>query len=175
MKAINIEWDIGDEEDIELEDLPTEVEIPKGMTDEDEISDWLLDEYGFCHYGFELTDVEAGVINNFNISEIAYELYKQDWIDTHTTKEMRMNVLRGYYTYVQDCIEEDFDIDSFEEYSWESGYGEGEIYVCYDEFLDNEYLEKDYIKELLNDDNLYELYLKDLENLDNEEDDDEDW
>ena len=122
-----------------------------------------------------LTDIEIGVINNFNISEVAYELYNQDWIDTHTTKEMRMNVLRSYYTYVQDCIEEDFDIDSFEEYLWGGGYGEGEIYVCYDEFLDNEYLEKDYIKELLNDDNLYEMYLKDLENLDNEEDDDEDW
>lgn len=54
MKAINIEWDIEDEEDIELEDLPTEVEIPKGVTDEDEISDWLSDEYGYCHYGFEL-------------------------------------------------------------------------------------------------------------------------
>lgn len=56
IKAINIEWDIEDEEDIELEDLPTEVEIPKGMTDEDEISDWLSDKYGFCHNGFELED-----------------------------------------------------------------------------------------------------------------------
>ena len=56
MKAINIEWGIEDEEDIELEDLPTEVEIPNGMTDEDDISDWLSDEYGFCHYGFELED-----------------------------------------------------------------------------------------------------------------------
>lgn len=56
MRAINIEWDIEDEEDIELEDLPTEVEIPNGMTDEDDISDWLSDEYGFCHNGFELVD-----------------------------------------------------------------------------------------------------------------------
>lgn len=32
MKAINIEWDVDTEE--ELEDLPTEIEIPDGMTDE---------------------------------------------------------------------------------------------------------------------------------------------
>lgn len=34
--------------------LPNSVEIPKDMSDEDEISDWLSDEYGFCHAGFEL-------------------------------------------------------------------------------------------------------------------------
>jgi hypothetical protein len=52
MRAINIEWDT-DGEDI---DLPTEIEIPEGMTDEDEISDYLSDETGFCHYGFELAE-----------------------------------------------------------------------------------------------------------------------
>lgn len=54
MKAINIEWDVDCEED--LEDLPTEIEIPDGMTDEEEISDYISDETGFCHYGFELVD-----------------------------------------------------------------------------------------------------------------------
>lgn len=35
-------------------DLPDEVTVPDGMTDEDEISDWLSDTYGFCHLGFVL-------------------------------------------------------------------------------------------------------------------------
>ena len=53
MKAINIRWDTdGDNELLYI--LPTEMEIPEGMTDEDEISDWLSDEEGFCHNGFEL-------------------------------------------------------------------------------------------------------------------------
>lgn len=52
MKAINIEWDIVYEE--QLEDLPTEIELPFGMVDEEEISDYITDETGFCHYGFEL-------------------------------------------------------------------------------------------------------------------------
>lgn len=54
MKAINIEWDVDTEE--ELEDLPTEIEIPDGMTDEEEISDYITDKTGFCHCGFELTE-----------------------------------------------------------------------------------------------------------------------
>ena len=53
MKAINIIWDVDDEE--ELEFLSTEIEIPDGMED-DEISDYITDCTGFCHYGFELVD-----------------------------------------------------------------------------------------------------------------------
>lgn len=52
MKAINIIWDVDFEE--ELEGLPTEIEIPDGMEDEEEISDYLSDVTGFCHWGFEL-------------------------------------------------------------------------------------------------------------------------
>ena len=48
MKAINIKWDT--DGDLEcLHTLPTEMEIPEGMTDEDEISDWLSDTEGLCH------------------------------------------------------------------------------------------------------------------------------
>lgn len=54
MRAINIEWDVDYEE--QLEDLPKEIEIPEGMTDEEEISDWLSDETDFCHNGFELVE-----------------------------------------------------------------------------------------------------------------------
>lgn len=52
MKAINIIWDVDDQEDLEL--LPTEIDIPDGMTDIDEIENYLSDVTGFCHYGFEL-------------------------------------------------------------------------------------------------------------------------
>lgn len=54
MRATNIKWDVDFEE--QLEDLPTEIEIPDGMTDEEEISDYISDETEFCHYGFELED-----------------------------------------------------------------------------------------------------------------------
>ena len=64
LKAVDIKWDVTDDDIDEsddkaceiLESLPTEMNIPEGMTDLDEISDWLSDETGFCHYGFRLID-----------------------------------------------------------------------------------------------------------------------
>lgn len=51
MKATNIKWDV-DYDDNGM--LPTEIEIPEGMTDEDEITDYLSDVTGFCHEGYDL-------------------------------------------------------------------------------------------------------------------------
>lgn len=76
MRAINIKWDANDEEwedtmtadivDVLVDNLPTEVEIPNNLlegydgTNSDtyysDISDWLSNEYGFCHFGFELVN-----------------------------------------------------------------------------------------------------------------------
>ena len=65
MKAINIKWDTDGDMEV-FESLPTEVEIPDNLlegyngtnfdTYYPDISDWLSDEYGFCHFGFELVD-----------------------------------------------------------------------------------------------------------------------
>lgn len=57
MRAINIEWDTDNDMEI-LNSLPTEIEIPEGMTDIEEISDYISDETGFCHFGFELVSDE---------------------------------------------------------------------------------------------------------------------
>ena len=54
MKAINIMWDADFDE--ELEGLPTEIEIPDDITDEDGISDYITDKTGFCHKGFKLIE-----------------------------------------------------------------------------------------------------------------------
>ena len=32
----------------------------------------------------------------YDISRIAYELYKQNWVDTHTTREMRLDNIRNW-------------------------------------------------------------------------------
>ena len=52
--VINIQWDVDNEEDFNR--LPQKVKIPEGMTDDDEISDYLSDMTGFCHYGFSLVE-----------------------------------------------------------------------------------------------------------------------
>ena len=72
MKAVNIKWDVTDgaedmtQEEMNevLETLPTEVNIPDSLIDEEfdedyyysDISDWLSNEYRFCHFGFELVN-----------------------------------------------------------------------------------------------------------------------
>lgn len=53
MKATNIEWDVDSTE--ELESLPSEIEIPDGMPEED-VEDYLSDVTGFCHNGYTLED-----------------------------------------------------------------------------------------------------------------------
>ena len=54
LAAINIQWDVDNEED--LGGLPQKVILPEGMTDDDEISDYLSDLTGFCHRGFSLVE-----------------------------------------------------------------------------------------------------------------------
>ncbi len=43
-RLVKVDWDVDDESD--LESLPEVVEVPFDM-DDDDISDWLSDEYGF--------------------------------------------------------------------------------------------------------------------------------
>lgn len=90
MKAVDIEWDVDYEEDREL--LPTEIEIPHGMKDEDEISDYLSDVTGYCHKGYALVktrycicglgyDVDGNITDyekdfgDFDTYEKAYEQF----------------------------------------------------------------------------------------------------
>lgn len=103
------------------------------------------------------------------ISEVAYELYKQNWIDTHTTPKLRLQVINDYYDYIQETMEnddcEDFECyDSLEEYIYDNGYPNGEMYACFDEFLDNEFQDKEYMKKLLGV-VLYADYLLDLDHM----------
>ena len=61
MKAVNIKWDTDGDMEL-LEELPTEVKIPDYLITDDEddllddVSDWLSDEFGFCHDAFELVN-----------------------------------------------------------------------------------------------------------------------
>lgn len=57
MKVVNIKW-VTDESDIVL---PSEMEIPEEFigengVDEDLVSDWISDETGWLHDGFEIVE-----------------------------------------------------------------------------------------------------------------------
>ena len=51
--AYDIKWNTDGDQEI-LDSLPKEIRIPDGMVDDEEISDYLSDETGFCHAGFKL-------------------------------------------------------------------------------------------------------------------------
>lgn len=67
MKITNIKWDTDGDKEL-LKTLPTEIDITEefdfekyednGYFDEDQllddISDWLSDIYGYCHFDFEI-------------------------------------------------------------------------------------------------------------------------
>lgn len=54
MKAVNIKWDT-DEDIVLFNELPSFIKIPKEFeNDEERISDWLTEQTGFCHKGFDL-------------------------------------------------------------------------------------------------------------------------
>lgn len=91
------------------------------------------------------------------IRPLIYELYKTDWL-RRISPERKMNAIKDYYEY----LDSEHDNPSFEDYINEFGY-DGEIYACFEEFLDSEYKDENYIKSLLSDSHhLYELYMKDM-------------
>lgn len=65
LKAINIKWDTDGDKEV-FNELPTEIIVPDELEEMykkdkeyalEEISDWLSDETGFCHAGFEIEKV----------------------------------------------------------------------------------------------------------------------
>ena len=101
------------------------------------------------------------------IKEKAYQLYKFDWLASHGyTLD---DVLKKVWIIINHI---DFDIaveadllDVFEEVGFN-----GEIYACFDEFIDSEYQDNKYMERLLggteSDD--YKAYIKDIEEEQNE-------
>lgn len=73
-KAINIQWDTDGDSTI---NLPTEIEIPAHLTDEDEISDYLSESTGFCHFGFEMVEQEDS--EGVSVDDIIDAAETLDW------------------------------------------------------------------------------------------------
>lgn len=80
LKAINIKWDTDGDKKV-LQDLPTEMIIPVDLEEDyysdmkgimEDISNWLSEETGFCHDGFEIVkevtkeSVEEDLYDFFN-------------------------------------------------------------------------------------------------------------
>lgn len=95
------------------------------------------------------------------IRELAYELYKMDWM-RRISCGVQMEVLKEYY---QETTEEDREVYTFEDYVLEYGYS-GQLYVGFNEFLRAEYLDEFYMKSIFyKNDKLFKEYQEDLKTL----------
>ena len=95
------------------------------------------------------------------IRELAYELYKMDWM-RRISCGIQMEVLKEYY---QETTEEDREVYTFEDYVLEYGYS-GQLYVGFNEFLRAEYLDEFYMKSIFyKNDKLFKEYQEDLKTL----------
>ena len=92
------------------------------------------------------------------VSKLCYELYKINWKHSHMiTAEREMDSIKGYY---EGLVDSDTEY-TYNDYLEEFGY-DGELYVCYEEFLDTEYMDEDYICSLLDNEKLIAMYRKDI-------------
>lgn len=115
MKASNIKWDTDGYSLKEL-GLPKAVDIPKGIYDLDEISDYLSDTYEFCHQGFKITyteeDVRDCLLQEFSENEYDLDNLKkmpQAVIDTilqeaNTSKQDLLSIIMN----VRDKLSKEF-------------------------------------------------------------------
>lgn len=97
-------------------------------------------------------------MENYTIKELCYELYKADWLGSHITPEMKANTIKEWYKETEEKYR---DENSLFGYIAEHGY-DGIFYSFFEEFLDNEYLDVDYMSELLNDKELQSEYAASL-------------
>ena len=90
-----------------------------------------------------------------NIRKIAYNKYQLDWMKQHN---FSLSELMTVLTEIQD---EDLSVsvdELFDEFEFTIGF-RGVVWSSYSEFLDNEYQDEEYMKELLTNEE-YTIYKK---------------
>lgn len=93
------------------------------------------------------------------IQKLCYDLYKVYWKRSHgITAEIEMDTIKDYYEGLVD----DEESYTYDDYLEEFGYN-GEVYVCFAEFMDAEYLDKEFICTLLDNNHLIAMYLDDIQ------------
>lgn len=98
----------------------------------------------------------------FDIANLAYELYKDAWLHTQTTLDQRAIARITYQGYAQNCMAQGFEPDDYDTWLLEHGIT-GKKFVGFEEFCDEEYHDKTYVKYLLqNDETLLKLYYLDI-------------
>lgn len=91
-----------------------------------------------------------------DIRSILYAMYQIDWMHSHMiTAERWLDVFRRYYVEIPEHERNNYTIL---DYLNDFGY-DGELYACFEEFLECEYLDEAYIKHLCGNEDMFKQYL----------------
>ena len=108
-----------------------------------------------------------GTLSFKNIEDIAYNKYQLDWMKTHnhSIKELIQKIQEYRLDAIDDGAFDDdtTDLIFLEQFEANDGFN-GELYVCFDEFLNNEYQDADYMRTLLNEEE-FKRYKKEREKI----------
>ena len=96
-------------------------------TDLSPLLEYLKDEIAVIDKEDELLETAENLLGN-----VAYEQYKKEWVQDHID-EITMTETQSLYENTEEARGMTFD-----EYLNEFGYANGEMYVCKEEFLENE-------------------------------------
>lgn len=119
-------------------------------------------------YRFEVRNGKAEEVaysarNEFE--NLAYELYKKDW--TERSHIDRDETWAKFLEYQKEKLYGMEDGMSFDEWLYENDGYNGVLFACKEEFLESEYLDKEYMKGLLGNEfdlyQEYEMHMKDHE------------
>lgn len=72
--AKNIQWDTDGDEGLKVS-LPYCLEIPRNIRDDEEASDWLSNQTGFCHSSFTLTRTRLQAGDIIRVKGLAKDLW----------------------------------------------------------------------------------------------------
>ncbi len=101
------------------------------------------------------------------IRNLAYELYKQEWKQTHLSSKRIRKSFCDCYAETKEAEKYLYGDEkplSYEAYIEEYGY-DGDIYSCYEEFLENEYLDHGYMLDLFAGPNMKEEMMEYAEDV----------
>ena len=91
------------------------------------------------------------------ILEIAYELYKLEWLQEFVSPQELFDARKEYYDYLIEQTKENEEWLSFDGWLFDMNGFHGMLYVGFDEFKDNEFENEEYMKHLLSE-NQFEIW-----------------
>lgn len=113
LKAINIKWDTDRDEEV-LQDLPTEMIIPDYLAEyysadreytTEEISDWLSEETGFCHSGFEIVkEITKESVEEELFNFLTSKMETGDALDIERVRVFKDNLVTVDNGIIIDCV-----------------------------------------------------------------------